>query len=429
VEVAREWPRDDWWREFRSPELEELLQAARSANDDLRSAVARVREADAQQRIAGAPLLPTVTVGGTAVRERTSVSGEGFQTYDQFVPLLTVGYEFDFWGRNRAALAAARATAAASRYDRQTVELTMLASVASTYFQVLELRDRVAAAQTSAATATRVLRGLEREQEVGTASALDVAQQASAAAALEAAVPPLRQQEKQAFDALAVLLGVTPDALEVKTRGLAEVAVPAVGAGLPSELLARRPDVAESEAQLVAANANVAAARSAFFPSISLTGTGGYQSSALSTLLTPATRIWSLGAGLTQPIFAGGALYGQSQYAKARYSELLAQYHKSVVSAFANVDDALTAAAQTAAQLERQQHAVDEAARTVAIANAQLRAGTINVLTLLGTDAALYTAEDALAQVKFARLQASLDLYKALGGGWTRDFPAATAKP
>jgi NodT family efflux transporter outer membrane factor (OMF) lipoprotein len=363
------------------------------------------------------------------VRERAPVSGQGLQTYDQYVPLLTVGYEFDFWGRNRAALVAARATAAASRYDRETVELTVLASVASTYFQVLELRDRLSVAETNSATANRILAGLEREQSAGTVSALDVAQQATAAAALAAAVPPLRQQEKQASDALAVLLGVMPDALVIKTRGLAAVTVPDVAAGLPSELLARRPDVAESEAQLVAANANVAAARSAFFPSISLTATGGYQSSALSTLLTPASRIWSLGAGLTQPIFAGGALRGQSQYAKARYSELLAQYHKAVVSAFANVDDALTVAAQTGAQLEHQQHAVDEAARAVAIANAQLRAGTINLLALLGTDGALYSAEDALAQVKFARLQASLDLYKALGGGWTRDPRDVAGKP
>ena len=409
----------EWWRAYGSPELDALIERARGANDDLGAAIARVREADAQRRIAGAGLLPTVTAGGTAVRERSPVSSGGLETYDQYIPLATVGYELDFWGRKRAALDAAKATAAASRYDRATVELTVMAGVATTYFLSLELRDRVVIAEANLASADRILRGLRLEKSVGTATALDIAQQETVVATLSAAIPPLRQQLRQAIDALAILVGATPDAVDVGTVSLEGLAAPVVSPGLPSELLARRPDVAEAEAQLVAANADMAAARAAFFPSISLTATGGYESSALATLLTPASRIWSLGAGVTQPIFDGGALRGQSEYAKARYAELLSGYHKAVISAFANAEDALSEVRQTTDQLEREQFAVAQARRAYDIARAQLAAGTVNILAVLNTETALFNARDAVAQVTYARLQASVDLFRALGGGWT----------
>ena len=193
---------------------------------------------------------------------------------------------------------------------------------------------------------------------------------------------------------------------------------PPVRPGLPSELLARRPDVAEAEAQLIAANANIAAARAAFFPSITLTASGGYESAALANLLTPANRVWSLGAGVMQPIFQGGALVGQYQLARGHYEELLADYHKAVISALANVEDALVAVGQTREQVERQQQATLTAQRAYEFANKQMRAGTINVLTLLNTETALFSARDALAQAKYAHLQALVSLYQALGGGW-----------
>jgi multidrug efflux system outer membrane protein len=412
------WPSRDWWRGFHSAELDRLLGEARSANDDLAAAIARVHEADAQRRIAGAPLLPAVGVSATATRQRNPGAAAGAGPYDQFLPLLSVGYELDFWGRNRAALAAATATVAASRFDRATVELTVMASVASSYFQALELRDRLAVAQQNLAGARHILDGLKLEQRVGTATGLDVAQQETAVATLFASIPPLEQALRLDVDALAILVGRTPESIDITAGSLDELVAPDVGPGLPSELLARRPDVAEAEAQLVAANANMAVARAALFPSIQLTGSGGFESSSLSTLLRPASRIWSIGAGLTQPIFEGGALRGQLEYSKARYQELLAGYHKAVISAFANVEDSLVALRQTAEQQQRQQQAVDQARRAYRFAAAQMRAGTINVLTLLNAQSALLTAEDTLAQVKFARLQASVNLFKALGGGW-----------
>jgi NodT family efflux transporter outer membrane factor (OMF) lipoprotein len=426
---APDWPAGGWWHGFGSTDLDALIDEARRGNDDLGAAIARVHEADAQLRIAGAPLLPSVGVGATAVRERAPVSGVGVETYNQFSPVATASYELDFWGKNRAGRAAAKATAAASRYDRDTVELTVLAGVASAYFQVLELSDRIAIADANYASAGQVLRGLRRERDAGTATALDVAQQETVVATLNAAIPPLRQQRRQAQDGLAILLGRLPESIAAPQGGLDALSAPAVTPGLPSELLARRPDVASAEAQLIAANANVAVARAAFFPSISLTGSDGFASSALATVLDPASRIWSAAAGLTQPIFEGGALRGRSEYAKARYAELLSGYHKAVISAFGNVEDALSAVQQTTVQLERQQVAVDQARRAYAIAEAELRAGTINVLTLLNTETALFAARDALAQVKFARLQASLDLYAALGGGWMQSERATARSP
>jgi NodT family efflux transporter outer membrane factor (OMF) lipoprotein len=412
------WPGSEWWRGFQSPELDDFIAQAEHANDDLRAAIARVQEADAQRRIAGAPLLPAISVGASAQRARAQVPGGQILTGNAFNPLLNASYELDFWGKNRAALASATASARASRYDRETVELGVLAGVASTYFQTLELRDRLAIADANLENATRILHGLRVEQHAGIATALDVAQQETVVATVNATVPPLRQQLRQSQDALAILLGTTPESVDVAHGSLDELGQPPVQPGLPSELLTRRPDVASAEAQLMAANANIAAARAAFFPTISLTASGGYASPALAALVTPANRVWSIGAGLTQPIFQGGALVGQYQLAKGHYEELLADYHKAVIAALANVEDALIALQQTTQLVERQQEATLTAQRAYEFAQRQMRAGTINVLTLLSTETALFSARDALAQAKFAHLQALVQLYQALGGGW-----------
>ena len=237
-------------------------------------------------------------------------------------------------------------------------------------------------------------------------------------AQLYAAIPPLEEQLRQTVNALAVLIGRSPESLDVNEGSLEDFGFPAVVSGLPSQLLARRPDVAEAEQQLIGANANITVARAAMFPSIDLTASGGYESSALASLVNPANRVYALAGGLTQPIFQGGALRGQLAYNKARYQELLATYHKTVLTAFGNVEDALIAQRQTADQLERQCEAVKVARRAYEYALAQLSAGTVNVLSVLTTENALFGAEDSLVQVQYAHLQALVDLYTALGGGW-----------
>jgi outer membrane protein, multidrug efflux system len=416
--TASVWPESEWWHGFGSAQLDELIAEAERSNDDLAGAIARVQEADAQARIAGAVLLPSLDAGASATRERAQVSGLGARVFNTFNPELTASYELDFWGKNRALRAAARAAAVASRYDQQTVALTVISSVATTYFQALELRDRIQVAQENLENGQKILNGFRLEESAGTATGLDVAQQETTVAQLNAALPPLQQQFRQTVYALAVLIGRTPESLDVESGTLTALSSPPVVEGLPSELLSRRPDVGEAEQQLIAANADITVARAALFPSITLTASGGYESSALTSLVSPPNQVYALTAGLTQPIFHGGALRGQLTYSNARYTELLTTYHKTVLTAFGNVEDALVATQQTAEQQRRQRDAVATAKRAYDFAQQQMSAGIVNILTVLNTEEALFSAQDQLVQVNYLHLQALVDLFTALGGGW-----------
>jgi outer membrane protein, multidrug efflux system len=417
-EASGIWPAADWWQGFGSSTLDDLIALAQRGNDDLAGAIARVQEADAQLRIAGAPLFPSLDFGADGTRERAPVTGAGPKVFNIFNPQFTASYELDFWGKNRAARDAARAAALGSRFDEQTVALTVISSVATTYFQALELRDRIEVARRNFLNGDKILQGLRLQQSAGIATGLDVAQQETAVALLTAAIPPLVQQLRQTVFALAVLIGKTPESIDVDSGTLTALTIPAVVEGIPSRLLARRPDVAEAEQQLVAANADITVARASLFPSIQLTASGGYESSALSGLISPYTRVYAASAGITQPIFHGGALRGQLAYSKARYTELVTTYHKTVLTAFSNVESALVATQQVTEQQFRQQDAVDKAQRAYQFAQTQMSAGTVNILNVLNTENALFSAQDELVQVRYLRLQALISLYTALGGGW-----------
>jgi NodT family efflux transporter outer membrane factor (OMF) lipoprotein len=420
---AAHWPAADWWQDFRSPELNAYIAQAKRANNDLLAAIARVHQADALVTEAGAALLPTVGANFSALSERELATNSTYANFREYSPQLTVSYMLDFWGKNRAAQDAAIATATASRHDQETVELTVITGVASTYFQSVALRNRVAIAENNLASAETILKGLRKQLAAGIATALDVAQQETVAASLAAVVPPLRQQLRQTLDALAILTGQTPEsiALGATAPALIELAIPTVSPGLPSELLNRRPDVAEAEAQLISANANIAVARAAFFPSIQLTASTGYASPALSTLIRSASSVHTLAADVVQPIFDGGVLKGQYAFAKARYDELAADYRKAVLTAFGNVEDALAGWQQTTEQVRRLEIAVDKAGRAHRIAQAQLHSGTVNILTVLNTESALFSAQDALIQAKLNQMQAAVGLFGALGGGWQKE--------
>lgn len=418
--IPQGWPSAAWWSGFHSEELSRLMAAGRAANDDLAAAIARVREARAQVRINSSPLLPSLDAAASGSRQRAiSPASGGAALYDEFAAGLDAAYQLDFWGENRAIRSAALAAAAASSYDRQTVELTVMSGIADTYFSVLALRDRLRIARANLASAEETLNGLETDEQAGISTALDVAQQDTVVATVAATIPPLEQQERQQLDALAILVGQTPQSFSITASSLADISPPAVTAGVPSQLLARRPDVASAEAQLIAANADIRAARAAFFPTIELTASGGYESRALSTLLVPGSRVFSLSAGLTQPIFRGGSLLGGYRLSRARYDELLADYHKAVISAFGNVEDSLAAASDTGEQLRREQTAADKARGAYEMSQEQFHAGTVNILTVLGTENSLFTAQDALAQARLAHLEALVGLFDALGGGWS----------
>ena len=443
--AAVAWPKPDWWQHFGSAELDRFVTRARTANLDIAAAAARVEQADAQSRVAGAPLLPTLDlnlsrnyqwqrgtgssgggatvvgtgVGGTTSTRRVSFGG-GSESNDttRYQATLNASYEIDFWGKNRAARAAAQAAAIASRFDQATVALGIDASVANTYFQILAQEERLAIARDNLAIAERVLGAIRARVTVGTATALEVAQQESVVAGQRAAIPPLRQQREQSIDALAILLGLPPEAVEVRTRSTAGVDVPLVGAGLPSDLLTRRPDVQQNEAQLDEARANVQAARAALFPSIQLTAQGGYESTVLRSLLDPSAQILSFTSSLMQPIFEGYRLESQLELDRGRYTELLQTYRKTVLTAFQDVDDALVAVRETSLQEKLERQAVVVARRAYTISEAQLREGTVDLITVLNTQQTLFQAQDTLAQVRLAHLQAVVSLFQALGGGW-----------
>ena len=440
---AQAWPSGDWWRGFRSPQLDALMTLARAQNLDIVAAIARVRQADAQVRIAGAPLLPTIGLGGGASYERIgstgsrgrfgavttgtgtgaviATSGSGrYRDLRQYNVTGDISYEADFWGRNAAVLESAKASAMFSRFDRELVALTVLTNVATAWFTALDLADRLAIAKQNLADAERTLAVIQARLTVGTATALDLAQQQALVQGERAIVPGLRNQLEQELIGLGILVGRPPEQISVRPGSLVGLALPAVYPGLPSQLLARRPDVAAAEAELVAANADIKAARAAFFPVIQLTGSGGYQSLALTTLLGPGAALISLAANASQPIFDAGTLRGRLEQARGRRDELVANYRRAILQAFTDVENALTALRFTADQQALQEQAVATAQRAADIARAQVAAGTVDVITVLTAQRTLYSAQDTLAQVRLLRVQALVNLYKALGGGWSR---------
>ena len=416
-------PTLDWWRGFRSPELTQLMEEAQTVNLDIAAAVARMREADAQARQAGAALLPSVSASGQESNSRTSGSSAsglsiGGREVVNYSASLSASYQLDFWGQNRDALKAAEKTAIATRFDRDVVALTTLTSVANAYFQVLSSQDRLRTAQRNIVSAQRVLDAIKERRKAGTGTDLDVAQQESVLANQKASVPPLRQTLDQNINVLAVLVSRPPESVRISGGTLNGIAIPRVTAGLPSELLTQRPDIRRQEAQLAAATANIGVARAQFFPSIQLTANGGYQSSALVSLLQPHAAFFQLVGSATQPIFDGGKILGNFEFSKATQDELLQTYRKTVVQAFADVDTALFSIKQTTIKLQLQREVVAASRRAFELAEQQLRAGTADIVTVLNTQTTLFQAEDALWQAQLARLQAILSLYQALGGGW-----------
>lgn len=416
-------PALDWWREFRSPELTALMEEAQLSNFDVGAAVARILQADAQARIAGAPLLPLVTGSGSASRSQASIAtgtgaGGGNRRRTLYNVALDASYEIDFWGKNRETLLAAEQLAVASRFDREVVTLSTIAAVANAYFQVLAAQDRLRIARNNVDSATRILGLIQQRVDVGTASGLDLAQQQSLVATQRAAVPLLDQTLQQNRFTLALLVGRPPERVNVRGGGMARIAIPRVTPGLPSELLVQRPDIREAEAQLESANASVKAARAALLPSVTLTGQAGFQTALLATLFSPAAAYYTIAAGVTQPIFDGFRLQGQLEFQKGRLEELLQLYRKSVIAAFTDVDSALVAVQQSAERERLQRQVVVASRRAFNFAETRLREGTVDLVTVLTTQQTLFQAEDLLAQARLARLQAIVSLYQALGGGW-----------
>jgi outer membrane protein, multidrug efflux system len=417
-------PALDWWRGFRSSELTRLIEEAQTANLEIAAAIGRIMQADALAKLAGAPLLPTVDFAGSATRSKPP-GGSERETYRA---ALNAAYEIDFWGKNRAASRAAQESAVVARFNKEVVVLSTIAAVGTGYFQVLAAQDRIRVARQNLRAADNVLTLVKQRFEAGTASQLDVAQQESLVANVRATIPPLDQTLRQNIAVLAVLIGRAPVDVMVKGGSLYRLAIPRVTPGLPSELLLQRPDIRAAEANLASADASVESARAAFFPSISLTGQGGYESQVLKLLFTPQTAFYNLAVNVAQPLLDGFRLEGQLELAQGQQFELLQAYCQAILAGFRDVEVALIAIADTTERERLQREVVASSRRAFELAETRLREGTIDLVTVLQTQQTLFQADDALVVARLARLQAVLSLFQALGGSWLPPPPALNAR-
>lgn len=399
----------DWWKTFNSGELQTLVDEALAGSPDLAIASERVRQAEAQVRVVGASLFPVLNGNFDTRKNRSSESSS---------TALSASYEVDLWGRNAAGLRGAQASLRATAFDRDAARLTLLAGVATAYFEVLSLRGRLALSRENLGISGRVLGVVEARARNGAVSPLDVARQQAAVLSQRAGLLSLEQQERQTLAALAVLVGRLPEGFEIQATALDSLAVPSISPGLPAELLVRRPDLASAEASLAAANADLSAARAALLPSIQLTGAAGVASGALLAFLGgPSTGV-ALAASVLQPIFDGGRLKSQVGIAESRERELVESYRKAILAAFADVESALAASSRLA-QREALQVQVQERAReALRLAEVRYREGADDLLSVLDAQRTLFDAQDQLALTRLDRLGASVALFRALGGGW-----------
>lgn len=417
-----------WWTRFGSAELDALMRAADAGNLDVAVAVAQLAQAEAQARVAGAGLWPSLGFDAGASRSRGSGTMTSHVVHAQgrnsFEATLGASYLVDVWGRNRDLLDAAIRSATASAYQVEAVRVAMRAALVNAFLAVAANRERAKVAQDNLANAERVLRVFQLRKAAGTASDLEIAQQTTLMENLRAAVPPLRQASEQARVTLAVLMGKPAQAAHPKVAGVSGLRAPAASPGLPSALLLRRPDIRAAEEKLAAAEADLSAARKALLPQITLTGSGGLQSGALSRLLRPESVIYSLAAGLAQPIFDGGRLRAEAALSDAERQALLETYRKAIVSALSDVESALIAVRESAAREVGEARALASARRAFALSEERLKAGTIDLATLLSAQQSLFQAQDGVVAARLARLQAAVLLFQALGGDWS----AAAAK-
>lgn len=413
-----------WWTQFGSPELERLVEQARLGSYDLAAAVARVRQAEASATIAGAPLLPELTAGLNANRQKL-IHGKGYsqldvspenRSLDYYDAELSASYEIDFWGGKRAARDSAVFGVQASEFDRATVELTLLSGVANSYTQALALREQARIAELNLANAQNVLHLVQTRFDAGSATALELAQQKSLVAEQQRRLPLVQQQAREALISLAALLGQPVQALPLPTQSFAQLHWADIASGVPSDLLSRRPDIASAEAKLAAAQADVTVARAAMLPKITLTASLGSGADLAADLLR--TTFYNLSSGLTAPIFNNGRLSAERDKAKARQDELLETYRGAIINGFADVEKALSSIRGLDEQRQWQSEELKQAQTAFDIAQSRYQAGAEDLLTVLQTQRTLYAAQDLNVQLRLSRLQASIALYKALGGGW-----------
>jgi multidrug efflux system outer membrane protein len=408
-----------WWDVFRDEQLRTLIRTALQHNYDLRIAASHVLEAQAQLGITRADQFPTLS-GGAAIADVRTAQSKFLPAFEASTGQVNASaiWTLDFWGQYRRATEAARANLLASQWAQQEVVSTLVADVAAAYFQLraldlqLEISKRTLNSRQESLRLTRVL------ADGGATSLLDVRQAEQLVFTASAEVPSLEQQIEQQENLLSILLGQNPGDVP-RGQTLAEQRQPPeVPTGLPSALLERRPDIREAEEQLMAANAEIGVARAAYFPQISLSGTGGFQSSALSNLFTGPAGVWSFGASLTQPIFTGGRLRSGVRLAEARQKTAVVVYQQSIQTAFRNVSDSLVAYRKTREFREQEELLFQSAQDAARLSHMRYTGGVTGYLEVLTNETNAFSAELAVVQARQNELLALVQLYEALGGGW-----------
>jgi outer membrane protein, multidrug efflux system len=419
-----------WWQVFEDPVLQDLIQIALQQNYDLRSAVARVEQSSQLVRVARSPFYPQLGYEGSAGRQRQPELGQvPHDTYNLFYGALSLAWEIDVWGRIRRSSEAAQEALFATESFRRGVMLSLATGVAASYLQLLEL-DRELQIAHETADSFRETRDLfQRRFEGGVGNSLQVQRAEASLAQTEANIPQLERLIVAQENALSVLLGREPGEIPRGTPLEDHQVPPAAPPGLPSDLLERRPDVQEAEHTVASANAEVGVAVANFFPRIGLTALYGQQSDDLSDLLKQDFNLWNVAGNAVGPLFQGFALLGQYRAQVAGWDETVAQYQGTVLNAFAEVSDALTAQTKLTEEREAQERAVAAYQESVRLARIRYDSGLASYFELLEAQQQLYPAEVSLARIQRDQYLAVIDLYRALGGGWNVAVEDWTREP
>ena len=406
-----------WWEQFDDPVLDALINEALLNNKDVRIAAARVEEFAARVDITRAGFYPQIGYDGAAGRDKTSLAGGSPRINDSYLAALNVGWELDVWGRIRRASEAARAQLLAEEEVRRTVILTLVSSVASSYLNLRSLDYQLEIARRTLKSRGDTVDLFQIKFEGGVVSELEVAQIRSEYEQAAVRIPSLERQIALQENALSVLLGHNPGDIP-RGKTINDFSQPPVPAGMPSELLARRPDIQRAEQDLIAANAQIGVARSQYFPTISLSGLFGYASTELSDLLQSSSEIWGIGADALGPIFTGGRISSQVRASEAVQRQLLVSYAQTVQTAFQEVDDALISNVKRHEELMAQERRVAALEDYAHFAQIRYDEGQVSYIEVLDSERRLFDAELLHAQSINDVYTSYVVLYKAMGGGW-----------
>ena len=410
---------EQWWEVFQDSELQGLIRTAIKNNYDIRIAATRVLEARAQLGITRADQYPSLNGGGNITSIQSPRIGPipSYEiTQGEIGP--SAAWNLDFWSKYRRATESARATLLANEWAQKEVMATLVAQVASSYFQLRQLDLQLEISKSTLASRQDSLQLTQTLEQHGINSLLDVRQSEQLVYTAATEVPDFERQVAQQENAISILLGKNPGDVPRGLRLTEQAHAPEVPAGLPSALLERRPDVREAEENLIAANAQIGVARAAYFPQISLTASAGYESPALTNLFTGPAGLWNMAASFTQPIFEGGRLKNNVRFAQAQREQMVLTYQQTIQGAFRDVDNALIAYRKDREFRTQQEHLVESARDAANLSQVRFKAGTTDYLEVLTNETNAFSAELSLAQAQGNELLALVQLYQALGGGW-----------